>query len=123
MLTVGSVVGLAREVLQDTFPESYRWTDVMLFRYAFDARRQLNAVRPATCYNGVDLIRYDYPTVLDGDDAQAQYGGHDLLLDERWRECLSAYVCYRAFILDASDTANLNLASVQHTRFRELAGL
>lgn len=123
MLTAGSVVALARETLIDTVAEAYRWADAVLYRFAFDARRQLNAVRPCTCYNGVELVSYGYPDIRDGDDAQGLFGGHDMLLDGRWRECLVAYVCYKALAIDSSDTANMNLAAAHYARFRELSQL
>jgi hypothetical protein len=123
MLTAGSVVALAREALIDTVEDACRWPDAVLYRFAFDARRQLNSVRPCTHYNGVTLIRYDYPDIRDGNDAKGLYGEYDLLLDERWRECLVAYVCYRALAIDSSDTANMNLAGAHLARFKELSQL
>ena len=121
MLTAGSVVALAREALIDTVEDAYRWSDAVLYRFAFDARRQLNSARPCTLYNGVTLIRYDYPDVRDGVGVKGEFEGHDLILDERWRECLAAYVCYRALAIDSSDTANMNLAGAHLARFKELS--
>lgn len=107
-----AIIQSAREILFDTYPEAYRWGDLMLLRFLYEGIQKLNMIRPESRYIGMDVVEIDIPDLIEAGDeseikAQIEVAmGTDFPINSRWKDAIVHYICARAFQLDESDTMN-----------------
>ena len=122
-VTFGQVIKKAREIVNDEYPEAYRWSDAKLLRFAYDAVALLNKRRPESRYNGLQLVCLAVPVISDDMPSPELEVQKNLpvLLDPRWVESIEHCVAAKAFSLDESDTLNANRAATHFALYESMA--
>ena len=121
--TFGEVIEKAREILNDKYPEAYRWKDPQLLRFAYDGITYLNKIRPESRYSGVELVVLNIPKIEDeiNNVELMQLKDAPVPLDERWIAVITHFIAGTALGLDDSDTLNASRAATQMALVQTMA--
>jgi hypothetical protein len=121
--TIGDIVQRVREYMLDTESGAYRYSDRLIVGAIFDGMRTLHQMTPASSYQGLNYVEYEYPYVTDNtsDADLEEYKARPWHLDPRWEMAVRYFACARCFEIDGSDTLNLQRAQDCQANFTNLS--
>lgn len=101
-MTAQEVIDRVRYLLTDDYPEFYRWTDAFMFASITEVSRNISEKRPESLFTTSVPTTTDITTITALTDV--------LQINDRYKEAIENYVCYRCLHVDSEDNANMVLA-------------
>ena len=120
MFTVGDVEDRVREILLDTYVNSYRFEPKEIYRALQSAIDRVRLLKPSSRYvrgNIVGAMFVDengdtYPIPASYDDVTvSDFRAKFVNMERRWLDAVVFYVVHRMYLKDDPDTSNANLAA------------
>lgn len=102
-MTAQEVIDRVRIILTDNYFGQYRYSDTYMFGSITEASRKIAEKRPNS------LFTTSVPTTTDITAITAL--ADVLQINDRYKEAIENYVCYRCLQIDGEDVANMALAS------------
>lgn len=111
--TIGQVETKVREYLLDTEEGAYRYAPWLIISAIYDGIRVLHQVRPDTRYDGLKLVRREYPYVTSttDDNTIREIRANHFPVDVRWEQAIRYYAASKCFEVDSADTVNITRAN------------
>lgn len=102
-MTAQEVINRVRVILTDDYIGAYRWSDQFMFDSITEASRKIAEKRPDSLFT----TTVPSTTIITAITALTDV----LQINDRYKEAIENYVCYRCLQVDSEDVANMELAS------------
>lgn len=107
-MTAQEIVTRVRSLIKDEFI-SYRWSDAYMFTSITEASRKIAEKRPDSLFTTTVPTTNIITTITALTDV--------LQINDRYKESIENYVCYRCMQKDSEDTSNMALADKYLEKF------
>lgn len=108
-MTAQNVIDRAREMVSDNYFGNYRWQDTFMFTSITEASRKLAEKRPNS------LFTTSVPTTNIITTITAL--GDTLQINDKYKEAIEHYMCYKCLSMDSEDNANMALSDKYLEKF------
>lgn len=108
-MTAQNIVDRVRILLADNYTGFFRWSDQYMFDSITEASRKTAEKRPDSLFTTTVPTTTDITTITALADV--------LQINDRYKEAVENYVCYRCIQMDSEDNANMALADKYLEKF------
>lgn len=122
-MTIGDIEMKVREFVKDTHEGAYRYAPWLIVGAIFDGLRVLRMIRPETRYEGIRVVRQDWPYITMASNKADIDAAREMPwpVDPRWEQAVRYFAAARCFETDAADTVNAARAAECQKTFTALA--